>query len=131
MAAADGLGLAEVVWEHPLSDTFSLGSENGSWTRAERFAIEFRLPTDDGSYQTTQGPASGDLSPLRYEFALGTAFELAVGKKILLSAGVGVTWMFANQATIIRVDGGQGTAAVSASYAGVEGFSRLGVGIRF
>lgn len=149
LAAEEDLGLAEVVWEHPMSDTFSFGSEHGSWSRAERLAVEFRLPTDDGStvspwgglhvggdtragqlethtdgsgggkitadalvlaltgggrfhfldrskrenfdpaialfgragvgfqdgritgYQTAQGPASGDLSPLRYEFALG------------------------------------------------------------
>ena len=208
-AADTGLGLAEVVWEHPLADRFSFSSEHGTWNRAERVAVEFRLPTDDGEsvspwgglhiggdtrsgtldkhsdgsgggevdanalvlaltgggrfhlfsrmerenfdpafslfgragvgfqegqiggYQTAQGTASGDLSPIRYEFALGTAFELALGKKMLLSAGLGVTWMFANQATLIRVDNGQSSVAVSATYAGVEGFTRLGLGIRF
>ena len=209
VVAEEGLSLAEVVWEHPLSDTFSFGTERGSWSRAERLAVELRLPTDagdrvspwgglhiggdtragefdmnaDGSggghvsadalvlaltgggrfhffdrekrgsvdpaialfgragvgfqdgrvtgYQTAQGPASGDLSPLRYEFAVGTAFELVLKKNILLSAGVGVTWMFANQATFVRVENGQGTAVVSATYAGFEVFSRLGAGIRF
>lgn len=44
-AAEDGLGLAEVVWEHPLSHTFSFGGDQGTWSRADRIAVEFRLPT--------------------------------------------------------------------------------------
>lgn len=128
------------------SDTFVLGLTGGGrfhvFDRVGRETLDPALVLfgrawvgfQDGrvtEYQTSQGPASGNMSPLRYEFAVDTSMELAVSKKILLSAGVGVNWIFANPATLIYVDKGSSTVAVSAKYAGYETFSRFGVGIRF
>jgi hypothetical protein len=83
---------------------------------------------------TANGPASGDLAPLRYEFAVLLEGRMETTFGLELMAGLGTTWWFANRSTSLDIDnsGGTGaTATVNAEYSGNETFVRAGAGWRF
>ncbi|MBA3937042.1 MAG: hypothetical protein H0X38_06245 [Planctomycetes bacterium] len=83
------------------------------------------------NYPTDQGPVSGSVSPLRYEWALGTELQVTLFRRAVLTAGVGVTWWFANESTTVTSVGGTTTVAIDTSFSGMETWSRIGLGFRF
>jgi hypothetical protein len=95
---------------------------------------------------TAYGAASGDLAPIRYEFALIFEGRVETTWGLELMAGLGTTWWFANEYTRLTVNtipnqnngnpqpapyNTGATATVMAEYSGNETFARCGASWRF